>query len=570
MPVRIEPTETQKDSEFGKLFEESSKAAKLKEGEIVKGKIIHVGRDYITIDIGFKSEGRIAKEEFMKPGTREIEANIGEEIDVYLDRIETDDGMVGLSKERADSVRTWDRLAELTEADGVVDGTIINKVKGGFTVNIGVRAFLPASQVDLRPPRNLDKYVGQTYQFKIIKLNKRRGNVVLSRKVLLEKEREALKETTLQNLSEGQIFDGVVKNVTDYGVFVDLGGIDGLLHITDMTWGRINHPSEMFNMGDDIRVVVLKFDAESQKVSLGLKQLSPDPWQDVDGKYPVGSRVTGRTASLTDYGAFVVLEDGVEGLIHVSEMSWSKKVKHPSKLLNVGDNVDAIVLDVDIDNKRISLGLKQIQPNPWDTLEDKYPIGSRVKGQVRNIADFGLFVDVGAEVDGLIHISDIVWVQNFAHPSESSKKGDEVEAVVLQVDPENERFSLGIKQLLDDPWDIINVKYPEGTEAEGTVAEVNTAGAVVTLEEGVQGLLAKGTYPESLAVGDSVQIKLAQNNPGERKCILVLTGESAVAAAAAAEESTDNTVEEDLSGEVKKEEAKEEAKEESKEEDKTE
>ena len=525
MGVIIEPTETQKGSEFAKLFEESSKAAKLKEGEIVKGRIIHVGRDYVTIDIGFKSEGRVAKEEFMKPGTREIEASIGEEIDVFLDRIETDDGMVGLSKERADSVRTWDRLAELSEADGIIEGTIINKVKGGFTVNIGVRAFLPASQVDLRPPRNLDKYVGQNYQFKIIKLNKRRGNVVLSRKALLEKEREKLKESTLKNLSEGQIFDGVVKNVTDYGVFVDLGGIDGLLHITDMTWGRINHPSEMFNMGDDIRVVVLKFDAESQKVSLGLKQLSPDPWQDVDDKYPVGSRVTGRAASLTDYGAFVVLEDGVEGLIHISEMSWSKKVKHPSKLLNVGDNVDAIVLDVDIDNKRISLGLKQIQPNPWDTLEDKHPIGSKVKGQVRNIADFGLFVDVGAEVDGLIHISDMVWVQNFVHPSERFKKGDEVEAVVLQVDPENERFSLGIKQLLDDPWDVINVKYTEGTEAEGTVAEINTAGAVVTLEEGVQGLLVKDSYPESLKVGDAVTVKLAQNNPDDRKCILTLTGE---------------------------------------------
>jgi len=565
MPVHIEPTETQKGSEFGKLFEESQKTAKLKEGEIVKGKIIHVGRDFVTIDIGFKSEGRIAKEEFMKPGTREIEANIGDEIDVYLDRIETDDGMVGLSKERADSVRTWDRLAEVSEGEGIVDGTIINKVKGGFTVNIGVRAFLPASQVDLRPPRNLDKYVGQVYQFKIIKLNKRRGNVVLSRKVLLEKEREALKETTLQNLSEGQIFDGVVKNVTDYGVFVDLGGIDGLLHITDMTWGRINHPSEMFNMGDDIRVVVLKFDGESQKVSLGLKQLSPDPWQDVDGKYPVGSRVTGRIASLTDYGAFVVLEDGVEGLIHVSEMSWSKKVKHPSKLLNVGDNVDAIVLDVDTDNKRISLGLKQIQPNPWETLEEKYPIGSKVKGQVRNIADFGLFVDVGAEVDGLIHISDMVWVQNFAHPSERFKKGDDIEAVVLQVDPDNERFSLGIKQLLDDPWDVINVKYTEGTEVDGTVAEINTAGAVVTLEEGVQALLAKGTYPETMKVGDAAKVKVDQHNPGERRCVLVLTGEAAVAAEAAAEtaeeakpeEKAETADEETKEEEIKAEETKE-------------
>jgi small subunit ribosomal protein S1 len=539
MPVHIEPTEKQMESEFSKLYEETSKTKTLKEGEIIKGKIVRIGRDFVTVDIGFKSEGRIPIEEFRTPGVTELSAQVGETIDVLIDVIENEHGEMILSKERADSMRTWEKLAEVSEGDAVVEGTIISKVKGGFSVDIGVRAFLPASQVDLRPPRNLDKYVGNKYEFKILKINKRRGNVVLSRKILLEKEREALKETTLKNLSEGQIFDGVVKNVTDYGVFVDLGGIDGLLHITDMTWGRINHPSEMFSMGDDIRVVVLKFDAENNKVSLGLKQLQPDPWQEVEGKYPVGSRVSGKVVNMADYGAFIELEGGVEGLIHISEMSWSKKIKHPSKVVSVGDNVEAIVLDVDMDNRRISLGLKQIQPNPWDELEDKYPIGSKVKGRIRNIADFGVFVDVGTELDGMIHISDMTWVQNFGHPSEEYNKGDEVEAVVLQVDPENERFSLGLKQLMDDAWDIINVKYAEGSDGSGEVVKITSAGAVVKLEEGVEGLVPKGAYPESLKVGDEVSFKVDKHLPRERKFILKMEG-----APEATEEATEEAPEE--------------------------
>ncbi len=520
MSVQISPTAAQQTTEFAHLFDEASKTSSLKEGTIIKGRVVHIGRDNVTVDIGFKSEGQIPIEEFRRPGFTELTSKIGDEIDVYLDRVEDDRGMLIISKERADSMRTWDKLDGLSEGDSEVDGTIIGKVKGGFTVDIGVRAFLPASQVDLRPPRNLDKYLGKTFQFRIIKLNKRRGNVVLSRKVILEKEREALKETTLKNLSEGQIFDGVVKNVTDYGVFVDLGGVDGLLHVTDMTWGRINHPSEMFQVGDDIRVVVLKFDGQTQKVSLGLKQLQPDPWQNVEERYPVGSRVTGKVASLTDYGAFVTLEDGVEGLIHISEMSWSKKVKHPSKLLNIADAVDAIVLDLDLENKRISLGLKQIQPNPWDNLEGKYPIGTKVKGTIRNIADFGVFVDVGGEVDGMIHISDIAWVQNFGHPSEVFNKGDEVEAVVLQVDPENERFSLGLKQLQDDPWDAINAHYPEGTSGEGDITVLNSAGAVVKFDDGVEGLLPKGEYPETLKQGDRVSCKVKKHLTRERRLVL--------------------------------------------------
>ncbi len=452
--VHIQPTEVQKNSEFAKLFDESVKKVTLKQGEIIKGKIVGLTRDNVIVDIGFKSEGQIPIEEFKNP-RGEITAKPGDEINVLLENIENEHGLMILSKERADAMRTWDVLTEVSEKDGEIEGTVVSKVKGGLSVDIGVRAFLPGSQVDLRPVRNLEKYVGNVYKFKIIKLNKRRGNVVLSRKVILEKEREAMREATLANLAEGQVFDGIVKNVTDYGVFVDLGGIDGLLHVTDMTWGRINHPSEMFSVGDEIRVAVLKFDPETQKVSLGLKQLMPDPWADVESNYPVGSRVTGKCTSLTDYGAFVQLTDGVEGLIHVSEMSWTKKIKHPSKVMAVGDTVDAIVLDVDTENKRISLGLKQIEPNPWEQISEKYPIGSTIKGAVRNIADFGVFMDVNGEIDGLIHISDIDWVQNFAHPSELFKKGDEIEAIVLHVDPQNERFSLGLKQLKDDPWDRI-------------------------------------------------------------------------------------------------------------------
>ncbi|HPM41122.1 MAG TPA: S1 RNA-binding domain-containing protein, partial [bacterium] len=318
-----------------------------------------------------------------------------------------------------------------------------------------------------------------------------------------------------------------VKNVTEYGVFVDLGGIDGLLHVTDMSWGRVGHPSEMFSMGDDIRVVVLKFDPATQKVSLGLKQLSPDPWADVESRYPVGSRVSGKVVNLTDYGAFVALEDGVEGLVHVSEMSWTKKVKHPSKVVNVGDAIEAIVLDVDLGAKRISLGMKQIEPNPWEHLDDKYPIGSKIRGTVRNIADFGVFVDVNGEIDGLVHISDIAWVQNFAHPSELFKKGDEVEAVVLQIDPENERFSLGIKQLLDDPWDRISDSFKEGAKARGTVSAMSGAGAVVKLDDLVEGLVPEKEFPETLKVGDEVDVVVKKTLPRERRFLLALVEEKA-------------------------------------------
>lgn len=529
MSVHIEPTQKQKVSDFAKLFEESTNRQALKEGEIVKGKVVSIGRDQVVVDIGFKAEGQIPIEEF-KNVRGEVTSKPGDDIEVLLEEIEDDQGMMILSKERADAMRTWDKLAKVHDEDGEIDGIVVSKVKGGLSVDIGVRAFLPGSQVDLRPVRNLDKYVGQGYKFKIIKLNKRRGNVVLSRKVILEKEREKMKESTLANIQEGQIFDGIVKNVTEYGVFVDLGGIDGLLHVTDMTWGRINHPSEMFSVGDDIRVVVLKFDREHEKVSLGLKQLQQDPWGDVEGKYPVGSRVSGKVVNLTDYGAFVALEDGVEGLIHVSEMSWTKKVKHPSKVLNVGESVDAMVLDVDLEAKRISLGLKQILPNPWEHIESKYPLGSKIHGAIRNIADFGVFVDVDGEIDGLIHISDVSWVQNFAHPSEIFKKGDEVDAVVLHVDPENERFSLGLKQLEDDPWDRINSAYSEGQKANGTCLQVRKSGAVIRLEAGVEGTIPEKMFPATLKDGDEIDVVVKQVLPRERRFVLAsLTDPATVA-----------------------------------------
>ncbi len=528
-PVTIEPSSRQKEGEFGRLFEEQAKEITLKEGTIVKGRVVRISRDYVVVDIGFKSEGQIPIDEFKAPNG-ELKADVGDDVEVLLESIENDNGMMILSKERADAMRTWDKLGEISEADGTVEGTIVSKVKGGLSVDIGVRAFLPGSQVDVRPSRNLEKYVGQTYQFKMIKLNKRRGNVVLSRKVILEKERAKMREETLANLTEGQVFDGIVKNITDYGVFVDLGGLDGLLHVTDMTWGRIDHPSEMFSVGDNIRVAVLKFDPETQKVSLGLKQLQPDPWTDVDSQFPVGSRVHGKVTSLTDYGAFVQLTDGVEGLIHISEMSWTKKIKHPSKILSQGDEVDAIVLDVDTEAKRISLGLKQTEPNPWEQIEEKYPIGSRITGAVRNIADFGVFIEVDEAIDGLAHISDLFWVQNVEHPSEVFKKGDEVEAVVLHIDPENERFSLGVKQLLDDPWDRINEQYTLGTKEKGTVEAFTKAGAVIAIDDIVKGLVPAGHYEEGLKVGDEVEIIVRTTEPKDRRFELEITSEMPKAA----------------------------------------
>ena len=479
--------QTQGASEsFADLFGSAEKA--IKEGEIARGKVLSIDNDFVQIDIGFKSEGMIATWEFM---TEEGELNlaVGDTVEVLVEEVESEDGQLVLSKEKAERLKVWDEISNAYDNEEAVEGTIVARVKGGLSVDIGVKAFLPGSQVDLRPVRNLEALLGEKASFKIIKFNKRRGNIVLSRRALLETERKKMRESTLTTLDEGQILDGVIKNLTDYGAFIDLGGIDGLLHITDMSWGRINHPSELFQVGDEIKVKVLKFDQEAERVSLGLKQIQPDPWIDAGMRYPLGMRIQGKVVSLTDYGAFVELEPGIEGLVHVSEMSWTKRVKHPSKVVSIADEVEAVVLDVDERDRKISLGMKQIEENPWTVIEERYPVGTRVSGQVRNITNFGIFVGLEEGIDGLVHVSDISWTEQVKHPSERFEKGDEVEAVVLKIDKENEKFSLGIKQLEPNPWEDILKKYTVGSEITGPVKSVTDFGVFVQLEEGIDGLV---------------------------------------------------------------------------------
>src|SRR5499426_478380 len=446
------------EEDFAALFEESLKQEEHKEGDIVHGTVIQVTKDYVVVDIGYKSEGQVPIDEFV--GTDgQISVKEGDKIEVLLESRENDNGLCVLSKEKADRLKVWDDISAACERDELIEGIITARVKGGLSVTIrgGVKAFLPGSQVDLRPVRNLDAFLGQSFKFKVIKFNKKRGNIVLSRRVLLEKERAALKESTLERLKEGQIVEGIVKNLTEYGAFIDLGGIDGLLHITDMSWGRVNHPSELFQVGDHVRVKVLKFNADTERVSLGLKQITEDPWSRAAEKYVPGTVVRGKVVSLKDYGAFIELEEGIEGLVHISEMSWTRRVKHPSKMVAVGDMVEAVVLDIGPRQKRISLGIEQLEPNPFASLKEKYPPGTVVKGVVRNIADFGIFVEIEEGIDGLVHVSDLSWTQRVKHPSELYQKGDEVESVVLNIDFDGEKpkVSLGIKQLVPDPWDRI-------------------------------------------------------------------------------------------------------------------
>jgi small subunit ribosomal protein S1 len=520
------------EEDFASLLEESFKGrgdgkGELKENEIVKGTVVQVTKDYAVVDIGYKSEGQVPIQEF---GLLEGKPNVkaGDKVDVLLESRENDTGMVVLSKEKADKMRIWDEISAACERDELVEGTIVGRVKGGLSVDIGVKAFLPGSQVDLRPIRNLDKLIGEKFKFKVIKFNKKRGNIVLSRRVLLEKEREELKKDTLQRLKEGAVLTGIVKNLTDYGAFIDLGGIDGLLHITDMSWGRVGHPSEMINVGDELKVIVLKFDPATERVSLGLKQIQEDPWAHAATRYPPGTRVQGKVVSLTDYGAFIEMEPGVEGLVHISEMSWTKRVKHPSKVMAIGDQVAAVVLDVDAKAKRISLGMKQIEPNPWTLLEEQYPIGSVIRGQVRNVTDFGIFVGVQEGIDGLVHVSDISWTQRIKHPGDLFKKGDEVEAVVLNIDVENERFSLGIKQLHPDPWTELPNKYPIGSRVKGKVTKVADFGAFVEIEPGIEGLVHVSELRDErvenprdvVKEGDELDVKVIDMDPHERKVAL--------------------------------------------------
>lgn len=515
------------DENFANLFESYSETRDFKEGDMVRGRVLEVMKDLVLVDIGHKSEGLIDIDEF-RDAAGNITIEVGSEIDVILEEVEDEEGQIVLSKEKADRQKVWDEICEACERDELVEGTIVARIKGGLSVDIGVKAFLPGSQVDLRPVRNLDKLIGQKFQFKVIKFNKRRGNIVLSRRALLEKEREALKTKTLETLQEAAIVTGIVKNITNYGAFVDLGGIDGLLHITDMSWGRVNHPSEMFGIGDEVEVKVLKFDAGSERVSLGLKQMTPDPWENAQEKYPVESKVNGKVVSLTDYGAFVELEEGIEGLIHISEMSWTKRVKHPSKLVSVGDVVDVIILDIDIDNRRISLGMKQVEPNPWSLLEERYPPGTVIRGKIRNITDFGVFIGIEEGIDGLVHVSDISWTQKVKHPGEIYQKGQEIEAVVLNIDPEKERFSLGIKQLAPDPWKRIPEKFFTGQVVAGTISKVTDFGAFMDLGDGVDGLihiseLANERVEDATQIvseGQQVKAEIKHVDPVERRIAL--------------------------------------------------
>ena len=476
----------EEEEDFNQLYEDSLQG--IKEQDVVNAKVSEIGKDFVTIDFGYKSDCRIPLDEF-QDFEGEIDVKAGDMVEVYVEALEDEDGVTQLSKRKAEKLRTWQKIGEIFEEGGLVRGMITARIKGGLSVDIGVKAFLPGSQVDLRPVRNLDKLLGESFDFKILKYNQKRGNIVLSRRALLEIDREEKRKKTLQILKEGAVITGHVKNITDYGVFVDLGGVDGLLHITDMTWGRIVHPSEMFGIGDEVEVLVVKYFPEDQKVSLGLKQLSNNPWEAVEKKYEIGTRVTGKIVSITDYGAFIELEPGVEGLIHISEMSWTKKVRHPSKIVQLGDEVEALVKDLDIERKRISLSMKEAEPNPWKLAMERYPIGSIVQGKVRNITDFGIFIGLDEGIDGLVHVSDISWNQRLSKPSDISRKGEDIEVKVLNIDISQERLSLGIKQLTEDPWKNLDERYPLNSEVTGTVVNLTDFGIFVEVSEGVEGLV---------------------------------------------------------------------------------
>ena len=498
-----------------------SSLRKFKEGELIYGTVIGCSKGLVTVDVGFKSEGIINLDEFP---TAERELSIGDQVEVFLERVEDENGIVVLSKEKANKIKVWDTLVETYEEDKIIEGTVIAKAKGGLTVDVGLKAFLPGSQIDLRPTRNLEKLLGEKFKMKIIKMNKKRGNIVCSRRVILEEKRKQAREDTLSKMEEGNLVEGNVKNITDYGVFIDLGGIDGLLHITDMSWGRVNHPSEMFSINDNIQVMVLKYDKQNERVSLGLKQISPDPWTKVEEKYPINTKISGKVVSITDYGAFIELEKGIEGLVHISEMTWSRQTRHPSKIVSLSDMVEAIVLTLDKDRKRISLGMKQIEPNPWEDIDEKYPIGSEVEGTVRNLTDFGAFIELEDGVDGLIHISDLSW-SKIKHPSEVVKKKERIMAVVLSIDKDAARISLGIKQLQPNPWENIAEKYPIGTDVTAKILKITGFGAFAEFDDGLEGLIhisqistEKVSHPEkAVNVGDSVQAKVVKVDINNKK-----------------------------------------------------
>jgi small subunit ribosomal protein S1 len=523
----VSPEETGDLNEFEDLFEQSLRT--FQEGEVLEGTVVRVDKESVMIDVGYKSEGLIPIREF-RDEEGKITVSAGDTVEVLLERWDPEEGMLRLSHSKALRRQVWEEITKAFEEETPVRATVASRVKGGLSVRIGhrkggVTAFLPFSQIDLRPVRDPEALANQTIECAILKCNRRRENVVVSRRFLMEKEMSEKRGNTLASLEEGQVREGDVKNITDYGVFVDLGGIDGLLHITDMSWGRVEHPSRLFNVGDTIKVKILTYDRENEKVALGMKQLTEDPWLRVEEKYPVGEKVTGKVVSLTDYGVFMELEEGVEGLIHVSEMSWTKRIRHPSQMVNVGDIVEAIVLKVDSKAQRISLGLKQIKPNPWDLVQEHYPIGTVIEGTVKNITEFGLFIGIEDGIDGLIHISDLSWSKRIKHPNEIYKKGETIQAVVLNIDKEKERFSLGVKQLHPDPWESAPERYPVDSQVAGKVTNITDFGVFVELEEGVEGLIHVSELGHSkiktpvgiFQVGDEITAKVIHVAPLERR-----------------------------------------------------
>lgn len=488
-------------SEFQELFE--TRLTEFQEGDIIKGRVMEITQDSVMVDIGYKSEGIAPLRDFLGPdGLPAIK--VGDEISVMIERREEDSGFITLSKGKADQIKIWDDIVAAENSGSPMPGIVKERIKGGFYVDLGgVIAFLPGSQVDLKPVKNPDSIIHKAFQFKILKHNRRKNNVIVSRRALLEVERDSLKKTTLENLEEGRVVEGVVKNITDYGAFIDLGGIDGLVHLTDLSWGKVSHPSQLLAVGDRVKVKILKLNKEDNKISLGVKQTKGDPWQTIGDRFVAGSRVKGRVVNIADYGAFIELEEGLEGLVHISEMSWSK-LKHPSQKLKPGDAVEVVVLDVDAPNKRISLGMKQMEPNPWDGAEARYPKGMRIKGAIKNITDFGVFIGVEDGIDGLVHVSDLTW-RKVRHPSEVFKKGQEVEAVVLNVDPANRRFSLSTKMVEQNPWHGVEERYKPGMIAEGRVTSIAEFGAFVELERGVEGLVHISELNRGKKKGSSVQ-----------------------------------------------------------------
>ena len=509
------------DMEFKELYEQSLN--QIQYGDIATGKVIQINADTVMVDVGWKTEGFIPARE-LRDAQGNINVAVGDDIEVFIDKRDAEGNLI-LSRDKAAKLKVWDDIKHACENNVTVKGTVMEKVKGGLSVDIGVNAFLPGSQVDTRPIKDLDKYVGQTMDFHVLKYDRKRNNVVLSRRSIVALERESEKQDTLKNITEGSVVEGVIKNITDYGIFIDLGGIDGLLHVTDISWGRIAKPAEVFHKGEKIKLKVLSFDREKERVSLGLKQLTENPWDHIGEKYPVGALVDGKVVNLTDYGVFVELEPGVEGLVHISEMYWTREIKHPSKVLNVGETIRVVVLEVNPEAKRVSLSLKQTSPNPWDKLREKYPVGTVVKGTVRNITNFGVFIGIEEGIDGLVHVSDISWKHRVTHPSEYFKKGQDVEAVVLNVDIENEKFSLGIKQIEKNPWEDLAQKYAPGNVVTGKITNFTDFGIFVEIEEGIEGLVHISeisqkrvkTSSELYAVGDSVSAVVKSIDPKSKK-----------------------------------------------------